>query len=99
MTMNERLGIDPDNISYGELATLTHATQVELFNFCSCEEGEEFPYADCPKKLSVRFNELHIAIQELEVLHNSEGLNLDIGYELLYGLIEDAREYYEAEGE
>jgi hypothetical protein len=38
-----------DSISWGELAQLTHATQVERFNWCGCEEQETFPYADCPK--------------------------------------------------
>jgi hypothetical protein len=40
-----------DSMSWGELAELTHATQVERFNFCGCEdnEGNENPYADCPK--------------------------------------------------
>ena len=39
-----------ESISWGELAELTHATQVEKFNFCTCEdnEGKENPYADCP---------------------------------------------------
>ena len=38
-------------MSWGEIADLTHAKQVELFNFCSCEdnEGNENPYEDCPK--------------------------------------------------
>jgi hypothetical protein len=36
-------------ISWGELAQLTHATQVERFNWCMCEEQEQFPYDDCPK--------------------------------------------------
>ena len=41
-----------DSISWSELAELTHATQVERFNWCSCEdnEGNENPYADCPKE-------------------------------------------------
>ena len=38
-----------DSISWGELADLTHSTQVERFGFCSCEEQEEFPYEDCPR--------------------------------------------------
>jgi len=40
-----------DSMSWGELAELTHATQVERFNWCGCEdnEGNENPYADCPK--------------------------------------------------
>ena len=38
------------SISWGEIANLTHKTQVEQFNFCSCEEQEYFPYEDCPKK-------------------------------------------------
>ena len=39
------------DLSWSELAELTHATQVEHFNFCLCEdnEGQENPYADCPK--------------------------------------------------
>jgi hypothetical protein len=39
-----------DSISWQELAELTHATQVERFNWCSCEEQEEYPYADCPRE-------------------------------------------------
>jgi hypothetical protein len=39
-----------DSISWGELAELTHATQVERFNFCLCEEQEQFPYEDCPRQ-------------------------------------------------
>jgi hypothetical protein len=38
------------SISWAELAELTHATQVERFNWCSCEEQEEYPYADCPRE-------------------------------------------------
>jgi len=40
-----------DSISWGELAELTHATQVERFGFCSCEdnEGNDNPFSDCPK--------------------------------------------------
>jgi hypothetical protein len=40
-----------DSISWSELAELTHATQVERFNFCTCEdnEGQDNPYEDCPK--------------------------------------------------
>ena len=43
-----------DSISWSELAELTHATQVERFGFCTCEdnEGNENPYADCPKEES-----------------------------------------------
>ena len=37
-----------ESISWGELAELTHASQVEKFNFCMCEEQESFPYDDCP---------------------------------------------------
>ena len=43
-------GFQP-SISWGELAELTHQTQVERFGFCSCEdnEGNENPFSDCPK--------------------------------------------------
>ena len=39
------------DLSWSELAELTHATQVEHFNFCMCEDLDphEYPYADCPK--------------------------------------------------
>ena len=42
--------ISQDSISWGELALLTHHTQVERFGFCLCEdnEGNENPYEDCP---------------------------------------------------
>jgi hypothetical protein len=38
------------SMSWGEIANLTHATQVEAFGFCMCEdnEGKENPYTDCP---------------------------------------------------
>jgi hypothetical protein len=44
--------MEQDSISWAELAELTHATQVERFNFCMCEdnEGQENPYTDCPKE-------------------------------------------------
>ena len=36
--------------SWQDMANLTHKTQVDEFNFCLCEEQEEFPYEDCPKE-------------------------------------------------
>jgi len=38
------------SMSWGELADLTHETQVGIYGFCSCEdnEGNDNPYADCP---------------------------------------------------
>jgi hypothetical protein len=40
-----------DSISWGELAELTHATQVERFGWCICEgtDGEGQLAEDCPK--------------------------------------------------
>ena len=35
--------------SWEDMANLTHKTQVEEFNWCSCEEQEYFPYDDCPR--------------------------------------------------
>jgi hypothetical protein len=55
---NGELGVcycgECESISWGELAELTHATQVARFNFCVCEdnEGQENPYEDCPKEES-----------------------------------------------
>ena len=38
-------------LSWSELAELTHETQVDTFGWCSCEDTEphEHPYDDCPK--------------------------------------------------
>ena len=41
-----------ESMSWEEIANLTHATQVERFNWCSCEEQEYFPYSDCPKEVA-----------------------------------------------
>ena len=43
---------DQESMSWSEVAELTHATQVERFNWCSCEDTEphEYPYADCIKE-------------------------------------------------
>lgn len=45
------INAEDDSISWGELAELTHETQVARFNWCACEdnEGNENPYADCPR--------------------------------------------------
>jgi len=58
-----------ESISWAELAELTHATQVEKFNFCTCEdnEGNENPYSDCPtQKPYDRVNAI-IAFEEGEL--------------------------------
>jgi len=41
-----------ESISWGELAGLTHATQVEKFDWCLCEDsdGKETVYPDCPAR-------------------------------------------------
>lgn len=43
-----------ESISWGELAELTHATQVERFGFCTCEDLDphEYPYPDCVKEIA-----------------------------------------------
>jgi hypothetical protein len=40
-------------LSWSDLADLTHATQVQGFGFCTCEEQEYFPYEDCPRFFQV----------------------------------------------
>jgi hypothetical protein len=54
ITITKKERIMSDSISWSELAQLTHATQVERFNWCWCEdnEGNENPYNDCPKEES-----------------------------------------------
>lgn len=42
---------ESDSISWGELAELTHAKQVERFGWCICEDPEQGQLAeDCPKR-------------------------------------------------
>lgn len=39
-----------EQLSWSEIAELTHKTQVEKFGWCCCEdnEGNDNPYPDCP---------------------------------------------------
>ena len=41
--------LDPSQLSYsmGDMADLCHDTQVAIFNWCGCEDGER-QYGDCP---------------------------------------------------
>ena len=41
--------LDPSQLSYsmGDMADLSHDTQVAIFNWCGCEDGER-QYGDCP---------------------------------------------------
>ena len=42
--------LDPERSrSWGEMADLTHISQVRIFGWCGCE-GSAAPYDDCPKK-------------------------------------------------
>jgi hypothetical protein len=45
--------LSQESISWGELAELTHATQVERFGWCICEgtNGEGQLADDCPKEV------------------------------------------------
>ena len=48
----KEIGKYTDSITWSELSELTHATQVHQFNWCLCEEQEQYPYADCPREVS-----------------------------------------------
>lgn len=40
-----------EDMSWGDLAQLTHETQVGIFEFCLCEDiddPQQYPYGDCP---------------------------------------------------
>jgi len=41
-----------DEMSWEEMAKLTHSTQVGIFGYCFCEDndGNENPFPDCPKQ-------------------------------------------------
>lgn len=42
---------EEEQLSWSELAELTHETQVDKFGWCMCEDTEphKYPYGDCPK--------------------------------------------------
>ncbi len=44
--------MDQDTMYWSELAELTHATQLEKFDWCPCEDtdGRETVYPDCPAR-------------------------------------------------
>jgi hypothetical protein len=42
----EQIQDDAPQLSWGELADLTHVSQVEMFGWCSCEDGPKV-YDDC----------------------------------------------------
>lgn len=48
--LNTKKEGEDDSISWGELAELTHATQVERFGWCGCEDQGTLVYMDCPKR-------------------------------------------------
>jgi hypothetical protein len=51
--VNQHQPVDPPAMSWSELADLTHATQVETFGFCTCEDSDGTnPYDDCPNILT-----------------------------------------------
>ena len=51
MQRQERTMEQEEQLSWSELAELTHETQVDKFGWCMCEDTEphEYPYGDCPK--------------------------------------------------
>jgi len=51
--------------TWSELADLTHAKQVERFNFCPCEDSEEAdsPFSDCPR-VEKTINDIKREIEE-----------------------------------
>jgi hypothetical protein len=44
--INTKTYEEPPQLSWSELADLTHISQVEMFGFCSCEDGPKV-YEDC----------------------------------------------------
>lgn len=78
--------------SWEDMANLTHATQVNEFGFCTCEDndGEENPYADCPKKETQTFTMLSGNIIEIQATSEAEAWEaLSAGqYEVIEALSE-----------
>jgi hypothetical protein len=68
--LDKHLTTDPreEGISWGELAQLTHATQVAGFGFCLCEDladDQETPFTDCPtSKAEPTYNDLQKQLEE-----------------------------------
>jgi hypothetical protein len=44
--INTKTYEEPPQLSWSEMADLTHISQVEMFGFCSCEDGPKV-YEDC----------------------------------------------------
>lgn len=44
--MNTQTETETPQLSWSELADLTHISQVEIFGFCTCEDGEKV-FEDC----------------------------------------------------
>ena len=68
--------------SWLDMANLTHETQVMEFNFCLCEEQEQFPYEDYRKALEESMKEL----QNLKTI-NQEFIDIrNVAITNLYGI-------------
>jgi hypothetical protein len=77
MTIQNKATAD-DSISWGELAELTHETQVERFGFCTCEDGPK-SFSDCPRKRSEIDDEVDAWVNTLkdgQDGHDGQALNL-----------------------
>jgi hypothetical protein len=44
--MNDDTYTEPPQLSWGELADLTHVIQVTIYGWCACEDGPKV-YDDC----------------------------------------------------
>ena len=79
-----------DSISWGELAQLTHKTQVERFWWCGCEDSDEKTFPDCPKATyhgitqatCLNCGKVTLNISALEMMNDLDPTCLGCGFHL-----------------
>lgn len=77
--------VSQEPMSWSEVADFTHAKQLEVFNWCACEdrddEDEETPYSDCPDVTPAKADTIDDNLQELLEQAKSNRFN-GLGIEL-----------------
>lgn len=86
--------LSQEPMSWSELAEFTHAKQLQVFNWCACEDMEdeegEKPYSDCPDVTPAKSDTIDDNLEELLEQAKSNRFN-GLGIEL-HRLYVDLRE-------
>jgi formylmethanofuran dehydrogenase subunit E len=84
MWKRERKRMSNETISWGELAELTHATQVERFGWCICEgtNGEGQLADDCPREEdTIQCTRCGASVEEQTLMKLGDALICEICWE------------------